>query len=163
MLFLHVKISCLRTKDHLVFHWYLYNKNYYYYVITYWSRWWHTISMSKCSSIVLTVNGRVGFVDDGITFSSEHTLMISGACPSPAPSEWYVWIVQPCEEQRNDLCENENKGQARKYDTKFTVMQFDLFWCWDILLCKSTIIIIIIHHHCALCQRAHAHKAIHLQ
>ena len=26
MLFSHVKISCFRTKAHLVFHWYLYNK-----------------------------------------------------------------------------------------------------------------------------------------
>ena len=47
--------------------------------------------------MVLTVNGRVGFVEDGITFSSEQTLMISGACPPPAPSEWYVWIVRPLE------------------------------------------------------------------
>lgn len=58
--------------------------------------------MSKCSSIVFTVNGRVGFVDDGITFSSEHTLMISGACPPPAPSEWYVWIVRPYEHNHNE-------------------------------------------------------------
>mmetsp|Transcript_32725 Transcript_32725/g.76738 ORF Transcript_32725/g.76738 Transcript_32725/m.76738 type:complete len:246 (-) Transcript_32725:414-1151(-) len=32
------------------------------------SKWWHTISMSKCSSMVLTVNGLVGFVELGITF-----------------------------------------------------------------------------------------------
>ena len=54
----------------------------------YLSRWWQTISMSKCSSIVFLVNGLVGLVDDGITFASEHTLMISGAWPPPAPSEW---------------------------------------------------------------------------
>ena len=30
MLFSHVKISCFRAKAHLVFHWYLYNKYYYY-------------------------------------------------------------------------------------------------------------------------------------
>ena len=33
-------------------------------------RWWHTISMSRCSSIVLTVNGRVGLVLDGRTLGS---------------------------------------------------------------------------------------------
>src|SRR3972149_11269388 len=31
-------------------------------------RWWQTIIISKCSSIVLTVNGLVGLVDDGRTF-----------------------------------------------------------------------------------------------
>lgn len=45
----------------------------------------HT-SMSRCSSIVLEVKGRVGFVDDGRTFFTPHTLMISGAWPPPAPS-----------------------------------------------------------------------------
>mmetsp|Transcript_46019 Transcript_46019/g.107302 ORF Transcript_46019/g.107302 Transcript_46019/m.107302 type:complete len:281 (-) Transcript_46019:872-1714(-) len=59
------------------------------------SRWWQTMSMSKCSSMVLTVKGRVGLVDDGNTCGSPHTLMMSGACPPPAPSEWYVWIVRP--------------------------------------------------------------------
>ena len=58
------------------------------YLWSYLSRWWQTISMSKCSSIVFLVNGLVGLVDDGITFASEHTLMISGAWPPPAPSEW---------------------------------------------------------------------------
>ncbi len=37
------------------------------------------MSMSRCSSIVLTVNGRVGFVDDGSTFASPQTRMMSGA------------------------------------------------------------------------------------
>ena len=32
-------------------------------------RWWQTISMSRCSSTVLTVCGRVGFVDDGSTLA----------------------------------------------------------------------------------------------
>mmetsp|Transcript_2676 Transcript_2676/g.7313 ORF Transcript_2676/g.7313 Transcript_2676/m.7313 type:complete len:235 (-) Transcript_2676:1722-2426(-) len=59
------------------------------------SRWWHTMSMSRCSSIVLTVKGRVGFVELGRTFSCETILMMSGACPPPAPSVWYVWIVRP--------------------------------------------------------------------
>ena len=31
-------------------------------------RWWQTISMSRCSSTVLTVCGRVGLVEDGSTF-----------------------------------------------------------------------------------------------
>ena len=31
-------------------------------------RWWHTINMSRCSSTVFTVCGRVGLVDDGSTF-----------------------------------------------------------------------------------------------
>jgi len=44
---------------------------------------------------VFTVYGRVGFVDDGRTFGSPHALMMSGACPPPAPSVWYVWIVLP--------------------------------------------------------------------
>lgn len=51
--------------------------------------------MSKCSSIVLAVYGLVGFVDDGSTDFSPTTLIISGACPPPAPSEWYVWIHLP--------------------------------------------------------------------
>ena len=54
-----------------------------------------TISMSRCSSTVLTVKGRVGLVDEGSTFGSEQILMMSGACPPPAPSEWYVWIERP--------------------------------------------------------------------
>ncbi len=49
------------------------------------SRWWHTISMSRCSSTVLIVNGRVGLVDDGKTFGSPHNLMMSGAWPPPGP------------------------------------------------------------------------------
>ena len=51
-------------------------------------RWWQTISMSRCSSTVLTVCGRVGFVEDGSTFGAEATVMMSGACPPPAPSVW---------------------------------------------------------------------------
>jgi len=49
-------------------------------------RWWQTISMSRCSSIVFTVNGIVGFVDEGRQFGSPQTLMMSGAWPPPAPS-----------------------------------------------------------------------------
>lgn len=51
--------------------------------------------MSRCSSSVLSVNGLVGFVDAGRTLGSSQTLMMSGACPPPAPSVWYVWIVRP--------------------------------------------------------------------
>ena len=52
------------------------------------SRWWQTISMSRCSSSVFTVYGRVGFVELGRTFGSPQTRMMSGACPPPAPSVW---------------------------------------------------------------------------
>ena len=38
------------------------------------SRWWQTMSISKCSSIVFTVKGRVGFVEDGKTFGSPHVV-----------------------------------------------------------------------------------------
>jgi hypothetical protein len=50
---------------------------------------------SRCSSKVLIVYGRVGLVDDGNTFGCSTTTIISGACPPPAPSVWYVWIVRP--------------------------------------------------------------------
>ena len=59
------------------------------------SRWWHTISMSRCSSMVLRVKGRVGLVDDGSTFFRPATLMMSGAWPPPAPSVWKAWMVRP--------------------------------------------------------------------
>ena len=42
-------------------------------------RWWHTINISMCSSNVLTVYGRVGFVDDGNIFGYIATLIMSGA------------------------------------------------------------------------------------
>ena len=42
-------------------------------------RWWQTISMSRCSSSVLRVYGRVGLVEDGSTFGCAATLMMSGA------------------------------------------------------------------------------------
>jgi len=51
-------------------------------------RWWQTISMSRCSSSVFLVNGIVGFVDEGRTFGSPHSRMMSGAWPPPAPSVW---------------------------------------------------------------------------
>ncbi len=49
-------------------------------------RWWHTINMSRCSSSVFTVCGRVGFVELGSTLAMPATVMMSGACPPPAPS-----------------------------------------------------------------------------
>mmetsp|Transcript_90292 Transcript_90292/g.264131 ORF Transcript_90292/g.264131 Transcript_90292/m.264131 type:complete len:326 (-) Transcript_90292:949-1926(-) len=58
-------------------------------------RWWQTMSMSRCSSMVFTVKGLVGFVEEGSTFGRPQTLMMSGAWPPPAPSEWYVWMVRP--------------------------------------------------------------------
>ena len=51
-------------------------------------RWWQTMSMSRCSSTVFTVCGRVGLVDDGSTLGAAATVMMSGACPPPAPSVW---------------------------------------------------------------------------
>lgn len=36
-------------------------------------------SISRCSSTVFKVKGRVGFVDEGKTFFTPHTLIISGA------------------------------------------------------------------------------------
>ena len=51
-------------------------------------RWWQTISMSRCSSTVLTVCGRVGLVEHGSTFGCAATAMMSGAWPPPAPSVW---------------------------------------------------------------------------
>ncbi|CAM5257216.1 hypothetical protein SVIOM74S_06994 [Streptomyces violarus] len=44
---------------------------------------------------MLTVNGRVGFVELGCTCGSETTVMMSGACPPPAPSVWYAWMPRP--------------------------------------------------------------------
>ena len=44
---------------------------------------------------MFTVCGRVGFVDDGNTFGCDATVMMSGACPPPAPSVWKVWIDLP--------------------------------------------------------------------
>jgi hypothetical protein len=58
-------------------------------------RWWQTMSMSRCSSRVLTVCGRVGFVLLGSTFGCAATVMTSGACPPPAPSVWYAWMDLP--------------------------------------------------------------------
>ena len=58
-------------------------------------RWWQTMSMSRCSSRVLRVYGSVGLVDAGRTLGSPAILMMSGACPPPAPSVWKVWITRP--------------------------------------------------------------------
>ena len=58
-------------------------------------RWWQTMSMSRCSATVLTVCGRVGLVEPGMTWGCEATLMMSGACPPPAPSAWKAWMERP--------------------------------------------------------------------
>ncbi len=58
-------------------------------------RWWQTMSMSRCSSMVFTVKGMVGLVEEGRQFGSPQTLRMSGAWPPPAPSVWYVWMVRP--------------------------------------------------------------------
>lgn len=39
----------------------------------------NTTSMSRCSSTVFAVKGLVGFVDEGNTFFTPQTFMISGA------------------------------------------------------------------------------------
>jgi hypothetical protein len=65
--------------------------------------------MSRCSSIVFFVYGRVGFVEDGMTLGLPQTEIMSGAWPPPAPSEWYVWMVRPlmalreCSQQADSL------------------------------------------------------------
>ena len=46
------------------------------------SRWWQTISMSRCSSTVLTVYGRVGLVDDGSTLRHAARLDDVGRVPA---------------------------------------------------------------------------------
>ena len=51
-------------------------------------RWWQTMSMSRCSSTVLTVCGIVGLVDEGRTLAWPARTMMSGAWPPPAPSVW---------------------------------------------------------------------------
>ena len=53
------------------------------------------MTMSKCSSIVFTVYGLVGSVEEGKALGSPAIFMMSGACPPPAPSVWYVWTVRP--------------------------------------------------------------------
>lgn len=58
-------------------------------------RWWHTISMSRCSSTVLTVCGRVGLVDAGSMLGSDTAVIMSGAWPPPAPSTWKACRVRP--------------------------------------------------------------------
>ena len=58
-------------------------------------RWWQTISMSRCSATVLTVCGRVGLVDPGMTCGSPARVRMSGACPPPAPSTWKALIDRP--------------------------------------------------------------------
>ena len=58
-------------------------------------RWWQTMSMSRCSSAVFTVWGRVGLVELGSTLGTPATVMMSGAWPPPAPSVWYEWIDRP--------------------------------------------------------------------
>ncbi len=53
------------------------------------------MSMSRCSATVLTVCGRVGLVDPGMTFGWLATVRMSGACPPPAPSVWKAWMDRP--------------------------------------------------------------------
>ena len=48
-------------------------------------RWWQTISMSRCSSRVLRVYGRVGLVDDGRTFGVRGDPDDVRRVPAPGP------------------------------------------------------------------------------
>src|SRR3989304_4435262 len=51
-------------------------------------KWWQTISMSRCSSIVFTVNGMVGFVEDGRQFGSPPTRGVGGGAAPAGPAAW---------------------------------------------------------------------------
>src|SRR3974377_2324180 len=51
--------------------------------------------MSRCSSMVLRGNGRVGLVGGGSPFFRPPTLLMAGAWPPPAPSVWKAWMVRP--------------------------------------------------------------------
>ena len=42
-------------------------------------RWWHTKSISRCSSMVFTVKGIVGLVEEGRQLGSPQTRIMSGA------------------------------------------------------------------------------------
>ncbi len=65
-------------------------------------RWWHTISMSRCSATVFTVCGSVGLVEPGMTCGWPATVRMSGAWPPPAPSAWKAWIDRPAMAARVD-------------------------------------------------------------
>ena len=56
---------------------------------------WASIVIGTPSSNAAGVNGLVGLVEDGTTFGQPLTARISGACPPPAPSVWYIWMVRP--------------------------------------------------------------------
>ena len=112
------------------------------------SKWWQTINMSMCSSMVFTVNGFVGFVDDGSTLGTPHTftikgnntlvislsidcdVLMSGAWPPPAPSEWYVWMVRPL--NAATVCST--------YDDSFNVSVWMVTW----MSCSSATLKLII-------------------
>ena len=67
------------------------------------------MSMSRCSSSVLTVKGRVGLVDEGRTCSSPQILMMSGACPPPRPRcERRGW----CGPSRRRRCSQRNRFRS---------------------------------------------------
>src|SRR4026207_519579 len=53
------------------------------------------MSMSRCSSMVLTVNGIVGFVEDGRQLDSPTTRMMSGAGPPPGPAGGWGGAARP--------------------------------------------------------------------
>ena len=56
----------------------------------------HLISMSRCSSMVVSVNGRVGLVDDGSTFLQARDFdRCRARARQPAPSVRNAWTVRP--------------------------------------------------------------------
>ena len=58
--------------------------------------------MSRCSSIVFRVNGIVGLVDDGRTFGSPQTRMMSGRVPA-AGAFGVVGVNRPAFERRDGV------------------------------------------------------------
>ena len=70
----------------------------------------HTMSMSRCSSTVLTVRGRVGLVEEGITLGWEHTVMISGAWPPG-------WMKRE-KQSRVEISHDAVTGTADRYCTE---------------------------------------------
>ena len=64
-------------------------------------RWWQTMSMSRCSSSgVARCAAGSGSSTTAARSAAPATVMMSGACPPPAPSVWYAWIAPPGDRAR---------------------------------------------------------------
>jgi hypothetical protein len=59
------------------------------------SIWWTGVIMSVSSLPVERVCGVVGFVLEGMIFSSPINSSRSGMCPPPEPSMWKAWTERP--------------------------------------------------------------------